>query len=74
MKGVLEEAKKCAGMSSISISEMPWISILRNLVENWNSKISSLENSFKEDVSLKIKITFVPKFECNFWINFNLTI
>ena len=33
-------------MSLISISELPWLSILENLVGN--SRIPSLENNFKE--------------------------
>ena len=46
MKGVLEVAKKGADMSSISISEISWISMQGNLVEN--SRTPSLENNFKE--------------------------
>ena len=46
MKGILEAAKKGADMSSIWTSEISWISVLGNLVEN--SRIPSLENNFKE--------------------------
>ena len=55
MKSVLEVKKQennnnnnkiCADMPSISISEMSWMSILRNLVEN--SRMPSLKNNSKE--------------------------
>ena len=55
MKSVLEVKKQennnnnnkiCADMPSISISEMSWMSILRNLVEN--SRIPSLKNNSNE--------------------------
>ena len=48
MKGDLEVTKKmCGYVININI-EMSRISTLRNLVENLNSRITSLENSFEE--------------------------